>query len=281
MIKKEDLLEQYGSPRTQHLIRDCLYNFSLITPRAINELKEQSLQENWGEDSHLNVLSKYLAVTLYWSIEQEKFIEYQDGFIVAAGLLRNRYNVPLYLKFEPNQRNSQQPWALTYAGTGENFSDYVELPPPPEVPKAPEIPRGNEIVVRDEHILRDNFERIEFLAPASTVTQICAINGAIQWSIYRELYHPCWYFGKMQYFIPVYLKSQEDMTITPDLIVPLEVRSGEFPLLVRTVMNPIKQTSYYGNIRPVVARADQLKPWIISSWKEAMLSQNEMSDEDD
>jgi Domain of unknown function (DUF3825) len=278
MINKEDLLDQYGSPRTQHLVRGCLYNFSFITPRAENQLNEQSLQENWGRD--LNVLKKYIAVTLWWSIEQEKFIEYQDGFIVAAGLLRNRYNVPLYLKFEPNQRGPQ-PWTLTYAGTGENFSDDVELPPPPEVPKAPEIPIGNEIVVKDEHILRDNVERIEFLKPASTVTQICALNGAIQWSIYRELYQPCWYYGKMQYFIPVYLKSQENITITPDLIAPLEVRSGQFPLLVRTVMNPIKQTSYYSNIRPVVARADQLKPWIISSWNEAMKSPNEMIDDDD
>lgn len=279
MIKKEDLLEQYGSPRTQRLVRDCLYNFSLVTPRAVNELNEQSLQENWGRE--LNVLDKYIAVTIYWSIEQGKFIEYQGGFIVAAGLLRNRYNVPLYLKFEPNQRNSLPPWALTYAGTGENFSDDVELPPPPEVPKAPEIPRGNEIVVKDEHILRDNVERIEFLAPVSTVTQICALNGAIQWSIHRELYQPCWYYGKMQYFIPVYLKSQENITRTPDLIAPLEVRSGQFPLLVRTVMNPLKQTSYYGNIRPVVPRADQLKPWIISSWNEAIASPNEMSDDDD
>ncbi|MCT7954428.1 DUF3825 domain-containing protein [Laspinema palackyanum] len=279
MINKEDLLEQYGSPRTRNLLRDCLYSFSFITQKALNKLNEQSLQENWGKE--LDVLKKYIAITLYWSIEQEKFLEYKDGFIVAAGLLRNRYNVPLYLKFEPNQRDDQ-PWRLTDAGTGENFSDEeVELPPPPEVPKAPEIPLGNEIVISDEHILRDNVGRVEFLAPASTVTQICALNGAIQWSIYKGLYQPCWYYGKMQYFIPIYLKSQENITTTPDLIAPLEVREGKIPLRVRTVMNPIRQTTYYSNIRPVVARADQLQPWIISSWNEAMLSQNEMSDEDD
>ncbi|CAD5941519.1 hypothetical protein PCC9214_01957 [Planktothrix tepida] len=107
MIKKEDLLEQYGSPRTQRLVRDCLYNFSLVTPRAVNELNDQSLHENWGRE--LNVLDKYIAVTLYWSIEQGKFIEYQGGFIVAAGLLRNRYNVPLDIS-----ENLQMPSIATF-----------------------------------------------------------------------------------------------------------------------------------------------------------------------
>ena len=267
MLQREDLLEQYGSTKTSHLVKDCLYKFAYIPTTTIDILKEQSLDEDWG--NNLYVLRKYIAITLYWSIEQARYIECQDGFIVTAGLLRNRYSVPLYLKFEKNNnKHRSQPWALTFAGSGDNF-EVLEYPAPPEVPQAPQIPIGNEIVVKDEHIIRNRSNRIPFLQSVGTVAQICALNGAIQWSIYRGLQQPCWYYGKIQYYVPIYLHNQENITATPDLVVPLEIRQGTLPLFVRTALNPLEEITYYGNIRPIVARSDQLQPWIVSSWRDA------------
>ncbi|BAZ31501.1 hypothetical protein NIES4074_39740 [Cylindrospermum sp. NIES-4074] len=265
MSFKEELLEQYGSIKTNRVL-DQLYSFAYITPTAIDNLKQQALDENWGND---NVLKKYIAITLYWSIEQSRFIEIQDSFIVTAGLLRNRYSVPIYLRFDKNNRSANQPWALTFAGLGEDIDGVSEFPAAPEVPKSPEIPIGNEIVLRDEHILGQRAERVPFLQGVGTVAQICALTGAIQWSIYRGLQQPCWYFGKMQYYVPIYLQNQEKITATPDLVVPIEIRQDNLPIFVRTALNPLNETTYYSNIRPVVARNDQLKPWVLSSWEAA------------
>ncbi|MBD1218474.1 MAG: DUF3825 domain-containing protein [Aphanizomenon flos-aquae Clear-A1] len=267
MPSKEELLEQYGSPKTNRVV-DQLYNFAYISQTAIDNLKQQALDENWGIDND-NVLKKYIAITLYWSIEQSRFIEFNDSFIVTAGLLRNRYSVPIYLRFDRNTRSANQPWALTFAGLGEDIDGLSEVPAAPEVPKSPEIPIGNEIVLRDEHILGERAERVPFLQSVGTVAQICALTGAIQWSIYRGLQQPCWYFGKMQYYVPIYLQNQEKITATPDLVVPIEIRQDNLPIFVRTALNPLREISYYSNIRPVVARADQLKPWVLSSWEAA------------
>ncbi|MBD6616308.1 DUF3825 domain-containing protein [Komarekiella sp. 'clone 1'] len=273
MPSKEDLLEQYGSVRTSHVLEQ-LYNFAFITPTAIDNLNRQALDEDWGRD--LNVLKKYIAITLYWSIEQGRFIEVTGGFIVTAGLLRNRYSVPIYLKFEQNTRSSNQPWALTFAGLGHDIDGVSEFPAAPEVPKSPEIPIGNEIVVKDEHILGERSERVPFLQGIGNVAQICALTGAIQWSIYRGLQQPCWYFGKVQYYVPIYLQNQENITATPDLVVPIEIGQDNLPIFVRTALNPESQTNYYSNIRPVVARADQLKPWVVSSWATKVVSSDEV-----
>ncbi len=267
MDTQEELIQQYGSMKTSRVL-ERLYSFAYISPKIIENIQRQALDEDWGKDFY--VLKKYIAITVYWSLEQGRFAEYQDGFIVTAGLLRSRYSVPIYLRFERNNNPSAtQPWALTFAGSGDNIKGVAELPAAPEVPKPPEIPVGNEIVVRDEHILGQRSDRVPFLQGVGAVAQICALTGAIQWSIYRGLQQLCWYFGKMQYYIPIYLQNQENITATPDLIVPIEIRQSTTPLSVRTALDPLTQTTYYSNIRPVVARADQLQPWIVSSWAAA------------
>ncbi|MEN1396487.1 hypothetical protein, partial [Pseudomonas aeruginosa] len=66
--------------------------------------------------------------------------------------------------------------------------------------------------MQHDHMLKDNADRVEFLKDAPPVAQMCAISGAIQWSINRSLQLPYWYFGSMNYLVPLYLRDREDIT---------------------------------------------------------------------
>jgi hypothetical protein len=92
---------------------------------------------------------------------------------------------------------------------------------------------------------------------------MCAVSGAIQWSLNRGLHLPCYYYGKMNYLVPLYLTTREDITQPPDLIAPVQV--NENSLLVRTVLTPAMP---YANARVAVRRHDQLPPWLLASWAE-------------
>jgi hypothetical protein len=113
-----------------------------------------------------------------------------------------------------------------------------------------------------DHILGDNANRVPFLAQTPRVAQMCAISGAIQWSINRNLHLPYWYFGKMSYVVPLYLQSREDITAAPDLIAPVQVNPDS--LLVRTVLLPEMP---YANARVAVRRHDQLPHWLLAAWE--------------
>jgi hypothetical protein len=63
---------------------------------------------------------------------------------------------------------------------------------------------------------------------------MCAISGAIQWSIDCGRQLPYWYYGSMNYLVPLYLQSRENITLAPDLIAPVQVNPGS--LLVRTIL---------------------------------------------
>jgi hypothetical protein len=92
---------------------------------------------------------------------------------------------------------------------------------------------------------------------------MCAVSGAIQWSLNRELQLPHWYFGRMNYIVPLYLQSRENITRMPDLIAPIQVSPGN--LLVRTVLECHMP---YANARVSVRRHDQLPAWLLDSWAE-------------
>lgn len=117
--------------------------------------------------------------------------------------------------------------------------------------------------MQHDHMLKDNDDRVDFLLQAPPVAQMCAISGAIQWSLNRGLQLPYWYYGAMHYIVPLYLKDRENITNAPDLVAPIQV-SDEM-LMVRTVLEPHMP---YANARVSVKRHDQLPPWMIDTWNQ-------------
>ena len=112
-----------------------------------------------------------------------------------------------------------------------------------------------------DHILGENADRVAFLKATPPVAQMCAVSGAIQWSINRNLIVPYWYYGRMQCLVPLYLQSRENITVAPDLVAPLEVSTNN--ILVRTVLPP---HAPYANARVAVRRHDQLPAWMLDCW---------------
>ena len=112
-----------------------------------------------------------------------------------------------------------------------------------------------------DHILGENGDRVPFLQKTPSVAQMCAIGGAIQWSLNRGLQLAHWYFGQMNYVVPLYLQSRENITRMPDLIAPVQVSPGN--LLVRTILAPHMA---YANARVAVQRHDQLPAWLLETW---------------
>ncbi len=255
MVDRDELLEQLGDPLTNKVV-ERLHRFAVIPPKILDSLAAEALNEHWGE-RHF-VLEKYLAVHIAWSIEQARFTTSSNQFYTTAGHLQTRYGTPLYLVFGRNERPGSTPWYLVTAGA---MISAPELPMAPEIPSPTQIPVGAEIVMLHDHILGENAERVSFLHDTPPVAQMCAVAGSIQWSLNRGLHLGYWYFGKMNYLVPLYLRSRENITLAPDLIAPIQVNPDS--LLVRTVLLP---TMPYANARVAVRRHDQLPAWLLSGW---------------
>jgi hypothetical protein len=65
----------------------------------------------------------------------------------------------------------------------------------------------------------------------------------------------------MNYLVPLYLQSRENITTAPDVIAPIRVYSDT--LLVRTVLPPYMP---YPSARVAVKRHDQLPVWLLAGW---------------
>jgi hypothetical protein len=132
--------------------------------------------------------------------------------------------------------------------------------PPPELPEWPAINLSSEVIISTEHILGENAERIPYLQNTPPVAQMCAVTGAVQWSLHRGLHIKQMYLGVPSYFVPLYLQTREDITSPPDLVAPVQVQHNS--LLVRTVLLP-----YMAYDKACVAkRHDELPSWLLSSW---------------
>ncbi len=213
---------------------------------------------NGGKDDY--ALEKYLAVHVAWSIEQKRYTTSPKQLIVTAGHLQTRYGTPVYLVFEKNRYAGRQPLACVHIGSDISAAT---LPTEPDIPKPPDLPIGAEIIMLHDHILRDNANRVPFLEKTPPVAQMCAVSGAIQWSLNRNLQLPYWYFGRMNYIVPLYLQSRENITQAPDLIAPVQVNPQS--LIVRTVLLP---NMPYANARVSVRRHDQLPHWMLAAWND-------------
>ena len=254
-FQKEELLVALGEPFTNEVVAR-LRRLAHIPQGIFTALSSAALSENWGNDNY--VLEKYLAVHIAWSIEQERFTTSSNQLFVSAGHLQTRYGTPLYMVFEKNNNAARQPLYCVHVGSDISAGD---LPPPPDLPAVPELPRGAEIVMLHDHILRDNANRVPFLEETPPVSQMCAVSGAIQWSINRGLQLPYWYYGRMNYLVPLYMQSRENITQSPDLIAPIQVNPDT--LIVRTVLLPHMP---YANARVSVKRHDQLPHWMLDAW---------------
>ncbi|HLW70094.1 MAG TPA: DUF3825 domain-containing protein [Candidatus Binataceae bacterium] len=255
MFDKDALVSQLGVAATAK-VTERLRRFAFLPDKTIERLSAEALPEEWGND--LFVLVKYLAVHVAWSIIEGRFTQSENQIYVSAGHLQTRYGTPLYLVFEPNPQIGKQPYILVAAGSRISAP---ELPLSPSIPEPPTISRSAEIVMSHDHILGDHADRVKFLAQTPPVSQICAVAGAIQWSINRNLQIPYWYFGRMNYVVPLYLTSRENITMAPDLIAPIEVSAET--LLVRTILEPHMP---YANARVAVRRHDQLPAWMLDAW---------------
>ncbi len=252
---KEELSAALGDPFTNEVVVR-LRRLAQIPQRIFSSLSSTALSENWGNDNY--VLEKYLAVHIAWSIEQDRYTTSSNQLFVTAGHLQTRYGTPIYMVFERNTNAGRGPLYCVHVGSDISAG---ALPTPPDLPAAPALPCGAEIVMLHDHILRDNSDRVPFLGQTPPVSQMCAVSGAIQWSINRGLQLPYWYYGRMNYLVPLYMQSRENITQSPDLIAPIQVNPDT--LIVRTVLLPHMP---YANARVSVKRHDQLPHWMLDAW---------------
>jgi len=236
---------------------ESLHKAAWIPQDKLARLSTAVLEENWGRNRW--VLKKYLAIYVGLAITQRRFAYHEGRLVLSAGHLQTRYGTPVYLSFEKNNRPEfTQPLYLQYVGDKPNVP---QLPQPPELPIWPSIPTGAEIVIAHDHILEKHQERVAFLGGTPRVAQMCALAGAIQWSLFRDLAIRQLYLGVPSYFVPVYLRSREDITQAPDLIAPVQVQGER--LYVRTALEPYMG---YALARVVAKRHDQLPTWLIAAW---------------
>jgi Domain of unknown function (DUF3825) len=270
MATHDELLMQLGSPYTNAVVAR-LHHFAFVPDNMLAKLATEALKEEWGTNNF--VLRKYLAVHVPWAIEQGRYTLGEDQLYVTAGHLQTRYGTPLFLVFQSIGESGKSPWRLVAAGSEISAP---ELPTAPEIPGAADIERGAEIVMLHDHILGQNSERVAFLAQTPPVAQMCAVAGAIQWSLNRKLQLNNWYFGRMNYIVPVYLQSRENITRSPDVIAPIQVSPGN--LVVRTVLEPHMA---YPNARVAVHRHDELPAWLLEAWTDYAEAGGELPEDEE
>lgn len=234
----------------------ALHGFAFIPDDKLQRLRSLVLDEDWGR--RLFVLEKYLAVNVQLAVEQGCLVRDGERLVVSAGRLQTRYGAPVYLVFEPNRQPSP-PWYLKFIGDETVVSGV--LPSPPDFGKWPDLRLESEVTVAHDHILNDHQERVSFLSGTPTVSQKCAIAGAIQWALHRGLHVRQRYLQHNLYMVPVYLQSWENVSTAPDLVAPLQVQPDR--LIVRTLLPP---HGSYARARAVAERVDRLPPWLLDGW---------------
>jgi len=264
-FEQSTLLNHLGTSYTTQVV-ERLRDFAYLPQGPIDALRRTALPEAWGNDNFL--LEKYLAVHVPWAIEQAQFTTSENQLYMRAGHLQTRYGSPIYLVFEENLNPHRQPYCLILASSSIStndtgtLNDPGNLPGEPRIPRAEPIPVGAQIEMRDDHIIENTPERIPFLESTPIVSRICAIAGAIQWALNLNLQLPYWYSGRMNYLVPLYLTSREDIMAAPDAVAPLQLINDR--LIVRTILKP---HSSYPNARVAVKRHDELSHWMQAVWQ--------------
>jgi hypothetical protein len=233
---REQLLIDFGD---EYLSIQSLFQFCFVPGGRLSLLKELTPVEEWGMNNF--VLLKYLAVHIRLSIEQGRYAWNGDQIVLTAGRLFSSKGVPLYIGLVRNSTPDENPWVLNWVG---------------ERPSTAELP---EPAASD-----DRRAKLGALAEATLVVQSSAIAGAVHWSLHRNLAVRQIHGGGRGYFVPVYFTSRDDLTVSPELVAPIQVQSNR--LVVRTLLDPHVA---YSPARAVVERWEQLPSWLLDAWDQA------------
>lgn len=253
---REALLADFGD---EYLSIQSLFTFCFVPGGRLNLLKELTLEEEWGTNNF--VLLKYLAVHVRLAIEQGRYVWNGDQIVLTAGHLTTPNSTPIYVGLVRNSTPDENPWVLNWVGERPSCT---ELPEPSDLGTWPLLDPGAEVVIAFDLSSEERRNRVSALGSAAVVAQIAALSGAAQWAVRRGLAVPQIHGGGRGYFVPIYLRSREDLTLAPDLVAPLLVQGRR--LVVRTLLDAHVA---YSPARAVVERWEQLPPWLLDAWDTA------------
>lgn len=253
---REQLLADFGE---EYLSIQSLFQFCFVPGGRLSLLKELTPLEEWGQNNF--VLLKYLAVHIRLTIEQGRYAWNGDQIVLTAGRLFSTKGVPLYVGLVRNSTPNENPWVLNWVGERPSTA---ELPEPADLGEWPVLDPRNEVVIACDLAAEERREQLGKLSELPTVVQSAAIAGAVHWALHRGLAVRQIHGGGRGYFVPVYLTSREDLTVTPELVAPVQVQSNR--LVVRTLLDPHVA---YSPARAVVERWEQLPSWLLDAWDEA------------
>ena len=253
---REQLLADFGD---EYLSIQSLFQFCFVPGGRLNFLQELTLDEEWGANNF--VLLKYLAVHVRLAIEQGRYVWNGEQIVLVAGRLTTAESVPIYLGLVPNNTPDENPWVMNWVGERPSTA---ELPEPADLGAWPELDPRGEVVVACDFTSENRRVRLPEVGGASAVSQSSAVAGALHWALHRGLGVRQIHGGGRGYFVPLYLRSREDLTLTPDLVAPVSVQGNR--LVVRTLLEPHVA---YSPARAVVERWEQLPAWLIDAWDNA------------
>lgn len=253
---REQLLADFGE---EYLSIQSLFQFCFVPGGRLGLLKELTPPEEWGMNNF--VLLKYLAVHLRLSIEQGRYVWNGEQIVLTAGRLFSTKGVPLYVGLVRNSTPDENPWVLNWVGERPSTAELAE---PADLGEWPALDPRNEVIIACDLSSEDRRSKLGALAEASPVLQSSAIAGAVHWSLHRNLAVRQIHGGGRGYFVPVFLTSRDDLTLSPELVAPIQVQSNR--LVVRTLLEPHVA---YSPARAVVERWEQLPSWLLDAWDQA------------
>lgn len=252
---------------------DALYAFASVSNEKLELLQTMARTEDWGplpsanmtrqEDSGVGLFRAYVAAWVYRSLITKSFTHGRNGAIcMTAGNLTTRDGDPLYMLWIPNARyqtTKDLPYCLGYVGPKPNMT--TPLPGPAPLPTWHGIGHTLDLRINQQHVFGDNGHRID-LDTSNKVTIVCALTGALYWALQQELYTKGLFHDAPSFLVPLYVKSQDDTTMPPDLVAA--VNCDGKTARVATVLLPHMA---YSSARYVVLRHDALPAWVLSSWR--------------
>ncbi len=253
---RDQLLADFGE---EYLSIQSLFQFCFVPGGRLNLLKELTPVEEWGQNNF--VLLKYLAVHVRLAIEQGRYVWNGDQIVLAAGRLSSIKGMPLYLGLVRNSTPDENPWVLNWVGERPSTA---ELPEPADLGDWPVLEPGREVVIACDLAADERRAKLGVLADAPLLVQTSAVAGAVHWSLFRRLGVRQIHGGGRGYFLPVYLTTREDLTVSPELVAPVQVQGER--LIVRTLLDPHVA---YSPARAVVERWEQLPTWLLDAWDAA------------
>jgi len=253
---RDQLLADFGE---EYLSIQSLFQFCFVPGGRLNLLKELTPVEEWGQNNF--VLLKYLAVHVRLAIEQGRYIWNGDQIVLAAGRLFSIKGLPVYLGLVRNSTPNENPWVLNWVGERPSTAELAE---PADLGEWPALDARREVVIACDLVTDERRAKLGALADAPLIVQSSALAGAVHWALHRALAVRQIHGGGRGYFVPVYLNSREDLTVSPELVAPIQVQSTR--LIVRTLLDPHVA---YSPARAVVERWEQLPTWLLDAWDQA------------